>query len=78
MPIDEIVDRDSGIAAIHLDVEGYEQQVLEGALETLGRCRPMLVLETLPTDEWVRRHLFPLGYAVSGKVDGNIVLLSAS
>ena len=28
-----------------LDAEGYEQEVLEGARETLRRCRPVLSLE---------------------------------
>lgn len=31
--------------AIFLDIEGYELYALEGALETLKRCRPLLVLE---------------------------------
>jgi hypothetical protein len=33
---------------IHLDVEGYERAALEGARKTIARCRPLLVLETLP------------------------------
>lgn len=31
--------------AIFLDIEGYELFALEGAIETLGRCKPLLVLE---------------------------------
>jgi FkbM family methyltransferase len=31
--------------AIKIDVEGYERAVIEGALETIDRCSPMLVIE---------------------------------
>lgn len=31
--------------AIFLDIEGYELFALEGALETIGRCKPLLVIE---------------------------------
>lgn len=31
--------------AIKIDVEGYERAVIEGALETIDRCCPMLVIE---------------------------------
>jgi hypothetical protein len=31
---------------IALDVEGYEWPALKGAVETIVRCRPLLVIET--------------------------------
>lgn len=31
--------------AIFLDVEGFEMEILKGALATIARCRPLLVLE---------------------------------
>ena len=31
--------------AIKIDVEGYERAVIEGALETIDRCSPMLMIE---------------------------------
>lgn len=34
-----------GVTAIKLDAEGAEQEVLEGARETLTRCRPVLSVE---------------------------------
>lgn len=36
---------------IHLDVEMYERQVLEGAQETIERCRPILIMEHDNCDE---------------------------
>jgi FkbM family methyltransferase len=35
----------AGLQHVKLDAEGYEQEVLEGARETLRRCRPVLSLE---------------------------------
>lgn len=57
------------IDLIKLDVEGMEQQVLEGAAGSLERCRPMVFLETLKADmnvtgPWLASRcyrLFPAG-----------------
>jgi Methyltransferase FkbM domain len=35
----------SDVSLIKIDVEGYEQQVLEGAIETIVRCKPALYVE---------------------------------
>lgn len=35
---------------IKLDVEGMELEVLDGARETLGRCRPIMVIEIIKSD----------------------------
>lgn len=47
-PIDTAVPQDRRIGVIHLDVEGYEHAAIEGALNTIARWRPILVLETVP------------------------------
>lgn len=52
--IDSIVPADRQVGVIHLDVEGYEAAALEGARETIRRCRPIIVLETaVPIDSYV-------------------------
>lgn len=35
----------SDVDYIHLDVEGYEDKVIEGAVKTIARCRPVIVSE---------------------------------
>jgi len=72
--LDDAIDPDRRVATIHLDVEKHEQQALEGALELITRWRPLLVLETLPSQEWLDERLEPLGYRSKGRVDLNYVL----
>lgn len=72
--LDEAIPRDREISIIQLDVEGFEQQALCGALGTIRRCRPDLVLETLPGEPWLAANLWPLGYRLAGKLDVNVIL----
>jgi FkbM family methyltransferase len=46
--IDSIVPENTEISIIHLDVEGFEEYALRGAQKTIERCRPLLILETVP------------------------------
>jgi FkbM family methyltransferase len=72
--VDETVGPERLVAAIHLDVEGHEQAALTGALETIARCRPLIVVETLPDTSWIEENLAPLGYRLEGQVNINHVL----
>jgi FkbM family methyltransferase len=72
--VDEVVPSDREVAVIQFDVEGHEQEALDGAMRTIERCRPLIVLETLPEASWVERKLVPLGYRQAGSVDENVVL----
>lgn len=50
---------------IKIDAEGMEMQVLEGAMATLRRCRPVLYLEFLKSDKAaLQQHVTALDYAV--------------
>lgn len=72
--VDEIIPPDRQVSVIQLDVENFEKQALAGALRTIRRCRPLLVLENPPEEAWLSEHLFPLGYRLSGQVHGNSIL----
>jgi FkbM family methyltransferase len=74
--IDEVLSADRRVGVIQLDVEGHEQAALAGALRTIARCRPLIVLET-PPQSWIAEHLAPLGYRTAGTVDENTVLRPA-
>jgi hypothetical protein len=74
LAIDDAVPRDRHVSLIQLDVEGFEDQALLGAMATIERCRPVIVVETLPAPHWMAEHLAPLGYAVERTIDVNTVL----
>lgn len=74
LAVDEAIPADRRVAAIQLDVEGFEQHALAGALATIRRCRPLLVLETLPEEPWFAEHVLSLGYRVAEKLDANWVI----
>lgn len=76
--IDEWVPADRTAAIIQLDVEGHEEQALMGAMATIRRCRPILMLETLadstlPTSAWFAASILGDGYTFRGSIHGNAV-----
>jgi FkbM family methyltransferase len=72
--IDEVLGSDRRVAVIQLDVEGNEQQALAGAMATIGRCLPLIVLEALPAASWIAENLTPLGYTAAGSVNKNLIM----
>lgn len=77
--IDETVPASRRVSVIHLDVEGYELAALRGALQTIRRCHPILILENLPhsqllDDAWFAEQIAGLGYKKTRTVDQNVVL----
>ncbi len=43
--LDDIVPVDLDVAFVKIDVEGAEEEVLRGGLDTIHRCRPVIALE---------------------------------
>lgn len=73
--LDEALPHERRISIVQLDVEYYEQHALAGALSTIRRCRPLLVLENLPPDpDWFADNILSLGYAEIEMCDRNHVL----
>lgn len=71
--IDDLIPPHRRVSIIQLDVEKHERSALAGALNTIARWRPLIILETLP-QAWVQEHLAPLGYRVTGRCHENSVL----
>ena len=72
--LDSVIPPERAVTIIQLDVEGFERHVLEGAMETIRRCKPILILETLPESDSLSEILSSLRYRVSGKLHENTVL----
>jgi FkbM family methyltransferase len=75
--LDEVVPADRRVALIQLDVEGHEKEALLGALGTIERCRPLIILESLPRASWLEEHLGPFGYRARESIEHNTVLSCA-
>jgi len=72
--VDQMVPGDRQVSVLQLDVERYEQQALMGALSTIRRCLPLLVLENLPADpQWFAQNILSLGYEGTEVIDKNQV-----
>jgi len=76
LALDDVIPTDRQVSIIHLDVEGYEERALMGALRTIERCRPTLVLETVPERSWLAESILALGYRIGPKLHLNTVLKS--
>ena len=75
--IDDLVPADRPVALIQLDVERQERQALIGALATIQRCHPAIIVETVPDDAWIAANLVPLGYGPAGMVGPNALFVTS-
>ena len=74
--VDEVIPSERKISIIQLDVEGFEKPALAGALKSIRRCKPILILESLPDEDWLSTNILQLGYRIAGKTDNNTILRS--
>jgi FkbM family methyltransferase len=72
IPVDHLAIDD--LSMLQLDVERFERYVLEGALETIARNEPVIVLEDNLDD--CEELLSTLGYTRSGQVAGDHLYLT--
>jgi len=73
--VDAVVDPGREIVLIHLDVEGSEARALRGALRTIRRWLPDLLLERPPTASRIWQELAALGYRDAGRISKNRLLV---
>ncbi len=78
VPVDDMVALDRHVSIIQLDVEDYEKEALTGALQTIRRCLPIIILEvrsgsTLLDSSWFSDHILALGYRRTGDVHKNAI-----
>ena len=70
--IDKTVRGEIGI--IQLDVEGHEIPALQGAINTIRKYRPILILETVnKADKFWKEEILSLGYKQTGMLHVNSV-----
>ena len=74
--VDEVIPSERKISIIQLDVEGFEKPALAGALKSIRRWKPILILEGLPDEEWLFANILQLGYRIAGGADDNTILIS--
>ncbi len=74
--VDEVIPSERKISIIQLDVEGFEKPALAGALKSIRRCKPILILESLPDEDWLETNILQLGYRVAGKAHEDTILIS--
>ncbi|MEM6721894.1 MAG: FkbM family methyltransferase [Bacteroidota bacterium] len=77
--LDSMIPEDRNISIIQFDLEGFEIPALKGAIKTIKRCKPILILEILShndilTDDWFTENILSLGYEITGKVHNNTII----
>ena len=71
LTIDGSVPKDRNISILQLDIEGFEKQALMGALETIKRCKPILILEDdhgFTKSDWFKDNILSLDYNIDKKL----------
>ncbi|CAN5260015.1 hypothetical protein BH24PSE2_BH24PSE2_18980 [soil metagenome] len=81
--LDSAVESEREISIIQLDVEGYEREALQGALRTIQRCLPIIIVEVLQDSsllesDWFSENILSLGYRKKHVIHGNSVFLCGS
>lgn len=78
LKLDDSLLSDRHVSIIQLDVEGFEQEALSGAMATIKRCKPIIILEELPESDWITKNILSLGYRLSGNLHINSVFTPES
>lgn len=76
--IDSVIGDERPVSIIQLDVEDHEKAALTGALQTIRRCLPIIIVEVrkgsnLLQSEWFEETFLSLGYRQTTTLHGNTV-----
>lgn len=76
--VDSVVGNSRPVSIIQLDVEDHEKAALAGALQTIKRCLPIIILEVrrgndLLESRWFSDTILELGYRHTRSLHGNSV-----
>lgn len=77
--IDDVIPEDRNITILQLDIEGFEEQALKGAVKTIQRCKPILILEDnngIGKSEWFKNNILSLGYEFQKNLHYNKLLIA--
>ena len=74
--VDDVIPPERKISIIQLDVEGFEKPALAGALKSIRRWKPILILESLPDEDWLSTNILQLGYKIAGEAHENTIFIS--
>jgi FkbM family methyltransferase len=69
--LDDNLDLDRRVSVLHLDLEGYERKALEGAMNTIAKHRPLLIVESVPDNQFMEANILSFGYQTLTELDGN-------
>ncbi|MBC8755835.1 FkbM family methyltransferase [Kordia sp. YSTF-M3] len=77
--LDSMIPEDRNISVVQLDLEGFEIPALKGAINSIKRCKPILILEILShndilANDWFKENILSLGYEITGKVHNNTIV----
>jgi FkbM family methyltransferase len=81
-PLDHFLEL-SEIDLVKIDCEGYEEPIVQGALETLRRCKPVVIVEQKPghaskayglEDQGARKLLESIGMKVRAELSGDFIM----
>lgn len=73
--LDSVLPANRNISILQLDVEGLEREALIGAMQTIKRCKPILILENIPEEEWFSNYILSLGYKPEMELHDNKVFV---
>lgn len=77
--IDSLIPAGRSVSILHLDLEGYEEPALRGAVGTVTRCRPILILEGRKIGADRLNEIFPgCAYVEAGFFEKNLYLIDVA